>query len=753
MIEFLEISGKRISSNELSIKKAHDLALAIQSEDNPHVSLLECKCLSNEEEVVIFEIEIELGQKRVYEILNTERIGICFDSMDKKAPKVLALRKDFPLTPHQFLKEEEFPRNLCLFDEDYEELKLFWNPIFLLNQLRIWLVKTAREKLHDKDQPLEPILLGFPINIVVPRELLSKSSNKSLMIYKIDGGNNRITLVVEEIENVEGRKVAPTNLAITVCTPPLQHGIIRSIPGTVGKLHKLLHSLSGTDLINELRKQLLHWLDNKPMENFIQLGFIIFLLLPKKRYADSSSFEVFEKWAFLLDKSIAEIGEDIGIWGFDKKQCGGQVGKLLIIDEKKDGSNIKIIPLNIIPAFTRKLASDVSGENERTNKRISAIGVGALGSQVFLNLVKSGFGEWILIDHDYLLPHNLARHALSNFVGHPKANTLAFITNDMIYGDPIAQPIVSNVLNAEGEEKKAIDKAFKDSDIILDMSTSIAVERHITRDIDSDARRIAFFLNPDGTDSVILAEDQERRNTLDILEMQYYRHLIINPELENHLKSESYYRYSNSCRSLTNLISQDLVALHAANGCRRLRRIINEEKDGTITIFRTQKNGFEVECKLFKPEKIIEHWVGEWRLYTDQWFINKVSKSRTEKLPNETGGVLVGSFDTERKIIYVVDSILSPEDSEEWPQAYIRGKEKLPEKLKEIEDKTYRKLRYIGEWHSHPDGCTPEPSEDDSIFFEWLKIHMKLEGLPPVMLIIGTDNEYRFFVDQVGRSK
>jgi proteasome lid subunit RPN8/RPN11 len=752
MIEFLDIPGKRISSSELSIKKAHNLALAIQSEDNPNVSLLECKCLFNEEEVVIFEIEIELGQKRVYEILNTERIGICFDPIDKKEPDVLALRKDFPLTPHQYLKEEEFPRNLCLFDEDYEEIKLFWNPIFFLNQLRTWLVKTAQEKLHYEDQLLEPILLGSPINIVVPDEVLSESSNKTLMIYKIDGCNNRVTLVVEDIKKDEGSKVAPTYLATTVYTPPLQHGIIRSIPRTIGKLHELLHSLSGTDLVKELRKQLLYWLNNKPLENFTQLRLIIFLLVPKKRYADSN-FEAVEKRAFLAGNTIAEIGDEIGIWGFEKGKCGGKVGQLIRVDETKYGANIKITSLNIMPAFTRKLASDISGEKERTNKRITAIGVGALGSQVFLNLAKSGFGEWILIDHDFLLPHNLARHALSNFVGHPKANTLAIITNEMIYGNPIAQPIVSNVLNAEGEEKKAIDKAFKDSDIILDMSTSIAVERHIARDIDSDARRIAFFLNPNGTDSVILAEDQERRNTLDILEMQYYRHLIIKPELENHLKNESFYRYSNSCRSLTNLISQDLVALHAANGCRRLRRIINEEKDSIITIFRTHKNGFEVECKQFKPEKIIKYLVGEWRLYTDQWFVNKVTKSRTEKLPNETGGVLVGSFDNERRIIYVVDSILSPEDSEEWPQAYIRGKEKLLGKLKEIEDKTYRKLRYIGEWHSHPDGCTPEPSDDDSIFFEWLKIHMKLEGLPPVMLIMGTDNEYRFFVDQLCRSK
>lgn len=752
MIEYLDILGKRISPDELLIKKAHDLALSIQSVENPHVSLLECKCLPNKKEIVIFEIEIELSQNRIHEILNTERIGICFDPMDKKAQDVLALRKNFPLTPHQLLKEEEYPRNLCLFDDDYEEQKLFWNPFFLLNQLRNWLVKTAQDRLHDKYQPLELILSGSPINIVVPIEVLSEDSNKSLMIYKIDGGNNMETLVVKDIEKGEGSNVAPSYLGITLCTPPLQHGIMHSLPATIGRLHELLLSLSGTDLIKELRQKLLYWLSNKPMENFTQMSLIIFLLLPKKRYVDTTNIEVVEKRAFLALNSIAEIGDEIGIWGYEKGKCNSEVGRLIRVDETKVGANIKIIPLNIIPTFTRKLASDVSGEKERTNKRITAIGMGALGSQFFLNLVKSGFGEWILIDNDYLLPHNLARHALSNFVGHSKAKILSSIANDMIYGEPIVQPIVSNVLDADGEEKKAINKAFKNSDIILDMSTSIAVERYIARDIDSNARRIAFFLNPGGTDSVILAEDQKRKNTLDVLEMQYYSHLINNPELENHLKNTSYYQYSSSCRSLTNLISQDLVALHAANGCRRLKRIINEEKDGIISIFRTQQNGFEVECMQFKPEKTIKHQLKEWCVYANQWFINKVSKSRIKKLPNETGGVLVGSFDTERKIIYVVDSILSPEDSKECPHSYTRGKEKLSEKLKEIEDKTYGKLRYIGEWHSHPDGCSPEPSEDDYNVFEWINTHMKLEGLPTVMLIIGIENKYRFFIDDLSYS-
>ena len=54
-------------------------------------------------------------------------------------------------------------------------------------------------------------------------------------------------------------------------------------------------------------------------------------------------------------------------------------------------------------------------------------------------------------------------------------------------------------------------------------------------------------------------------------------------------------------------------------------------------------------------------------------FLDKVYAARIKKLPNETGGILVGTYDMQRKIVYVVDCLLAPPDSEEWPTGFIRG--------------------------------------------------------------------------------
>jgi integrative and conjugative element protein (TIGR02256 family) len=117
--------------------------------------------------------------------------------------------------------------------------------------------------------------------------------------------------------------------------------------------------------------------------------------------------------------------------------------------------------------------------------------------------------------------------------------------------------------------------------------------------------------------------------------------------------------------------------------------------------------------------------------------MDKVARDRSEKLPNETGGVLIGARDTKRRIVYVVESLPSPLDSTEWPTVYIRGKQGLRRRLEEIRQITGNHLGYIGEWHSHPRGHSPSPSSDDHRAFQWLSDMLALEGLPATMLIVG----------------
>jgi hypothetical protein len=107
-------------------------------------------------------------------------------------------------------------------------------------------------------------------------------------------------------------------------------------------------------------------------------------------------------------------------------------------------------------------------------------------------------------------------------------------------------------------------------------------------------------------------------------------------------------------------------------------------------------------------------------------------------------------LDLEHKIAYIVDTIPSPPDSEEWPTLYIRGCRGLSAKVKEIGKKTDGALQYVGEWHSHPAGSTTSPSTDDKKVFEWLTTEMSRDGLPALMMIVGDDGRFSLFIGTMG---
>src|SRR6266581_5431186 len=157
---YLPAPGESITREALSIPKAQELAHTLQHGTIPFVWFVDCRCLSqsnNNAEIIVFDVEVELGQRRLHDIHRYERIAVIFDRDDTTSPDVLALRDDFPCVPHLNLRKDEFPRSLCLFEEPYSELKLRWTASALLDRIREWLALTAKGQLHAEDQPLEPL--------------------------------------------------------------------------------------------------------------------------------------------------------------------------------------------------------------------------------------------------------------------------------------------------------------------------------------------------------------------------------------------------------------------------------------------------------------------------------------------------------------------------------------------------------------------------------------------------------------------
>jgi hypothetical protein len=740
---FLVPEGKPIEIEQLNVSKVLSLALALAQEKIEFATLIQC--LTHQDgETVIFDVEVEVPQLPVYNVKNRERVATIFYKKDDRIPEVLALRPDFPRVPHLNLRDKEFPRSLCLYDEVYRNLKSSWTAQRFVERIRQWLALTAKGELHQNDQPLEPLISGYVGRIVLPDNyLIDKSLSCPEKLYLSGRGNlsDMLFLVAEREKPSDSRPLACI-ASMHLCNPQ-QHGLIYQKPHTLRDV-ALFAEKGGLDLLSALRNRLKDWWkENSNEYNFFENPLILILVCPKTREEDAKT-ESIDVWAFISGDSFKEVGKKIGLW----EERYSHIVPLIPTDYTANGNDIKVDLLNTSFQLTKKSAAYLNGLEDIIDINIVAVGVGALGSQVIMNLARSGTGTWKLIDDDILMPHNVTRHALSSSaVGFKKSDVIALVANDFIHGDKLFSAIPADVIEPNKYQEE-VRLALENADAILDMSASITVARHLAADNSSSAKRISLFLNPTGNDLVLLAEDKKRATKLDEIEMQLYRAIIEQDDLKEHFKIlGERKRYGRSCRDITTVLPQDIVAMHAAIGSHELQQVFHDESPH-ITVWKSDLHG-NVKRIDVVVNATIRYQIGEWTVVIDIHTIDKVHHIRDEKLPNETGGVLIGSFDLERKIIYIADVVPSPPDSEEWPTLYIRGSKGLKDRIEDISQKTFGMLGYIGEWHTHPDGISTAPSNDDLKVFAWLTEWMDRDGLPATMMIIGNNNRSSCFVGEI----
>jgi integrative and conjugative element protein (TIGR02256 family) len=743
---FFEAPGEIVSSSQLQLPKAKGLALALETGSVEYAHLVECRKTSKNEEVVLFDVDVEVPQHKVHQIHPRERIAVTFGVTDRVMPKTEALRRDFPQVPHLNLHRQEFPRDLCLYAERYEEIRRRWTAARFVKRVREWLASTAKGELHQPDQPLEPVLLDYIGHIVIPSDLRSPNQTPERLYvieprFAVADEDKPFLLAQREIPSENAR---PFVVSVHRCSPHM-HGIINRYPDSLKQLADLVMP-TGLSLLEELRERLKKWHYESPSIQASKL--LIVILFPRTRN-DGGSTERIDAWTFWpLEKNIAIIGSKLGIWQVQD----GRLGLLIQPDLSKRGGDIELAVLNTSYEPTVAMTAALNGQRDRQDLRLAAVGLGALGSQVVINLARSGFGSWTLIDDDILMPHNLARHALYRpFVGSPKADGVALVANSIIANSGLFSALKADVLNP-GKQEESLAESLQKADVILDMSASIPVARKLACDMKVAARRISLFLAPSGDDLVLLAEDGERVATLDAIEMQYYRAVHSDGRFLKHLKTrDSQQRYGQSCRDITSILPQNLVALHAAVGAAALQEIIDQNK-ASIAIWRCDpvRNVLRIDVA---PRPVKRQTIGDWTVITDEGLLEKLHALRKSRLPKETGGVLLGSFDTERHLIYIADSLLSPPDSKEERTQYVRGCRGLQEAVAQADQCTLGMLEYIGEWHSHPQRANTIPSKYDLQLFAWLTELMGRDGFPAVMMIIGDASRHSCFVGEIERKE
>ena len=285
-------------------------------------------------------------------------------------------------------------------------------------------------------------------------------------------------------------------------------------------------------------------------------------------------------------------------------------------------------------------------------------------------MVREGAFTWTVIDNDYLLPHNLARHALlADELGAPKALALAR-QMEWLLNEPFAA-VAGDVTKPDAELVQTLAAA----DIVVDSSASVAVSRYLADLDNSSARRLCVFFNPTGAAVVLLAESRDRTITLRDLKRNIAPALFRpSRPRRSFLRAGPGLRYSGECRALRfNRIPATSAALLSALGARGLAEALKSD-DAFVQIWKVAATG---AVQLIERRGAVTHCLNLSRMSvqspTMMIFWRNSRAFRANRLPRETGGVLCGIADASRKAIHVAHALPEPEVSRGTPEGFERG--------------------------------------------------------------------------------
>ena len=668
---------------------------------HPYIKDVQCYVNSKGDAIIKMHLtHLEIPDEPVFDIRDEEEIAVVCHPEDVNIPEVYALREDFPTElPHSNAKPYARPVSLCVSDVAFADIRPQFNAHDFLNSIRRWFSLNSINRLHEANRPLE-VFFGFQEVCCILNE---RSDNNPYIKYS---QKTKFSSTLEFVEKSEA-----THYLVGIPTEKIYARNFVRIPQTMGDL-KEVQSTNQISLTDSFLTILTKSIAGKATLPLVILVYItqaskdnkktsheLFLL--KTNYSPKEivhkktilSKNAFEKWFY-------ELSVEVVLLEFMISRCENAIN---------------------------------NGIKDCFNK-VSIVGTGTLGSAVIDHFVRQGCSEEInLVDCDILLPHNLSRHTLStDKVMTSKVRSIKDTYHGILFQKINA--IEGNFLTLNRNDR---ERLFKDTELLMDFSTSIAVERKLA-DEECTFRRCTSFLNPKGDDIVLLIEDKARNSRLDLLEMDYYRNLIVDERFSHHLEQTETVRTNTfSCRSESMILNYENVRVLSAIISKQIRKYYTLGQ-ACLSIWHFDAENGTVSSLPMTITNWHHEVLGDIKIYISD-AVEKEIQTMTALSPDkETGGCLFGSYDRDHSSIYVYYMVPAPEDSIHSPVSFVRGFKGLTAEYERMTKLTYYQVRYLGEWHSHPN-MPNTPSETDKKQFEELWKEQQLQDLPFLQMIHGNN--------------
>lgn len=360
------------------------------------------------------------------------------------------------------------------------------------------------------------------------------------------------------------------------------------------------------------------------------------------------------------------------------------------------------------------LSRMATGKKETTRRRWVLVGAGSVGSKIALHLARAGRGPAIVVDNQTMGAHNMARHALhpvaedpSSWLGR-KAETLARTLRCL---DQPVESVFENATELASSGERGTVLWGKDTWVIVNSTASIPV-RNALAARNRAPRVIETSLFAGGTVGVVTVSGRDGNpNTADMM-VEFYRRMAddacLSQRFVNHADSVSRQEIGQGCGSMTMVMSDGQVSLHAAGMAEYLLRKYQDgfpADAGEILIGQLDKNelGVTWRAHCVAPVSVVPATVsGEpWTVRVHRHAVDKIEKETDRWRDVETGGVAMGCVSEVTRSISVVDVLPCPEDSKRSASAFLLGTAGGQEGIRAFRKRSNGFLDVVGTWHSH----------------------------------------------------
>src|SRR6266568_1647144 len=273
------------------------------------------------------------------------------------APRVVALRRCFPLVSHLNEIVPGGPKSLCISDESWNDARRTWTPQRFLAGVLRWLTRTARGTLHAPDQPVERIYFESPLEVVLPAGYSGEGpANTRLVMSEVPRGQGRTFVASYKTDEDAGRvEVLPIYMEVERL-----HGVVDSVPVTLGELEDQW-AARGTPIASRLVEKLAR-LAGGGIIDVLGQGLLLILDIGIVREAGTSA-ERREHIGFLIEQSLASLAHEMGaVFRSNRMHFAPSEPDPEAAQKSAEAWRpIRMLPVDVKAALTRSQAREQAG--------------------------------------------------------------------------------------------------------------------------------------------------------------------------------------------------------------------------------------------------------------------------------------------------------------------------------------------------------------------------------------------------------